>query len=205
MTTRSLSLFGSGRALINRTLAGVEDPFFTATTEDGLSTTFKSPLSIGYGVTYSPQETTTIHFSTEYYTRVPQYTVMELQPFVSQSEGDTISVDFTDTRSDVINFGLGVQQRFSPTLTGYASFRTDFTSFDKENPSEIAFTSWNLYFITAVVAIRIGTADLTAGLAYGWGGEKNKELGSSVDDPDGVPRTADVEFRTLRLIIAFAI
>jgi hypothetical protein len=207
MTTSSLNMFGSGRVLENRTRFGIEDPQFGATYQDGLSAAFRSPFSLGLGTAYSLNPKTTVHFATEYYTPVSQYTVLDLDPFVIQSEGDTTHINVQDARKGVLNAGLGVEHRFTPTLSGYVSFRTDFTSADADTPSDIAFTRWNLYFLTTGASFRIGTADLTAGLAYGWGGKENMQVGTGSEErrQPGIPGSATAKYRTLRFIIAFAL
>jgi hypothetical protein len=206
VTSRSLSLFGSGRVLVNRTRFGISDPAFGATFQDGLGATFRSPLSLGLGTAYSPDQNTTVHFATEYYAPVSQYVVMDLEPFDNQSGGETITADLEDARKGVLNAGIGVEHTFSPTLSGYASFRTDFTGSDPDTPSDITFTRWNLYFITAGTSFQIGTADLTLGLAYGWGSRDDSIVTRDEGDRDpGTPRITSAQYRTLRFIIAFAI
>jgi len=64
-------------------------------------------------------------------------------------------------------------------------------------------TSWDIYFITAGAAFRLGNADLTAGLAFGWGSSQ-----STLPDDPALPSpspTVAMKYRTLRLILAFAI
>jgi hypothetical protein len=208
LTTNSLSFFGSGRALINQTQFGVQEPVFTANFEEGVSATFKSPFSLAAGAAYSPDPATTLHFTTEWFSKVPEYTVLELEDFVSQSGGDTLRFDATDVRGRVINFGVGASHVFTPTFSGYASFRTDYSGASDETPSDIVFTDWNLYFITTGTKLRIGTADLTLGLAYGWGSQDRLRLGYDPGDgegSEGAPESADVSYRTLRFILAFAL
>ncbi len=218
LTTPSISVFNSGRALINLAQSGVDtdgdgadDQFFATTFQESLSASFKSPLSLGLGASYSPRGSTTIHFSTEYFAKVNERSVMELADFEIQSSGDTVSASLNQKLDDVLNFALGVEHELSPTVTGYASFRTDFSARPAATPGMATVSSWDLYFITAGSAFRVGTADLTLGVAFGWGGDTIEGEGPSLPSGPqdglviGVPETLKVKYRTLRFILSFAI
>ena len=207
-TLRSVSLFGSGKVLLNRTLFGVENPTFVVTVQDGLGATFKSPQSLALGATYSPYPHTTVHLTSEYFAEVNKYAVLDLDPLVGQSTGDTTALDLNDARSDVWNVGVGLDHDFTTTLTGFASFRTDFSSASGDPEVQLTVTSWNLYHVTAGVAVRIGTADLTLGLGYGWGGQSDVEffaLPRTTQEEIPQPERADIGYRSLRFIMSFAL
>ena len=204
VTTPRLNLFGEGKVLLNRTVFNSET-IFVADFQDGLASTYKTPWSVALGASYKRQSTT-LHFTTEYFAPVSRFTVLSPEPFVGQSTGDTITVQITQELDDVLNFGFGAEHKFKPHLSGYASFRTDFsasTTNQDDDIGELGVASWNIYFITVGAAFRIGTADLTAGLSYGWGSSTSR----LPDDPV-VPmqsQSVDLKYRTLRAIFAFAI
>jgi hypothetical protein len=210
LTSGSLSVLGGGRTLFNVTQFGsrIDDPAFVASYQDGLGATFHSPFSLGFGAAYSPKNNTTMHFTAEWFSDVDRYDVMELEPFEAQSSGDTIAVDFVDLRDAVLNAGIGIEHTFTPTLSGFASFRTDFTSAPSDGTSSIVLTDWNLYHLTAGAAFKVGTADFPLGLGFGWGGKKKEQVGIDTTDDDPIAPLlgpVDVKFTTLRLIFAFAI
>jgi hypothetical protein len=214
-TTPSLSVLNSGRTLINVAQFGVDadgdgidDPIFAASYQEGLDASYKSPWSAALGAAFSPRGTTTLHLTAEYFGKMKERAVLDLEDFVAQSSGDTISADLTQRYDDVLNFGLGVEQTFSPTFSGYASFRTDFSAKVAGGQSDMATSSWDIYYVTAGAAFRIGTADLTFGVAFGWGDDFIDGLAPPGDGDEpvvGVPESIDVKYRTLRFILAFSI
>ncbi len=207
ITTPSVSVLGSGKVLVNRTELG-PDTVFVASFQDGLGATYKSPLSLSFGGAYK-RESTTLHLTAEYFAQQDRFTIMEPEPFIGQSTGDTINIILTDALDDVLNFAVGVEQRFKPTLAGYASFRTDFSAKVQGNASDVSTALWNLYFITAGTGFRIGTANLTLGLTYGFGGRKDVDLREQSFPGGGesglVPGRGTAKYRSLRFILALAI
>ncbi|UCC83365.1 MAG: hypothetical protein JSW46_00085, partial [Gemmatimonadota bacterium] len=125
--------------------------------------------------------------------------------------GDSVSASLNQELDDVLNFALGVEHEFSPTVAGYASFRTDFSARPTEARADAVVASWDLYFITAGSAFRIGTADLTLGVSFGWGGETIRRGPASIPTAFeqglviGAPGSLKVKYRTLRFILAFSI
>ncbi|UCC82868.1 MAG: hypothetical protein JSW46_18190 [Gemmatimonadota bacterium] len=211
VTTPSVGVLSGGRALVNIAQFNVDidgdgtpDPEFVASVQDGLSASYKSPWSVGLGATYSPRELTTLHVSAEYFGKVEESTVMELDPFEAQSIGDTVTEVLTQRLDDVLNFGVGLEHDFKPTLGGYAAFRTDFSAKPADAPLDVAFSSWDIFHLSGGTRFRIGTADLTLGLSYGWG-SRRVEIGRPDEFSVVEPRALDVKYRTLRLILAFAL
>ncbi len=203
VTTPRFNLLGDGKVLFNRSVFSSEN-VFVANYQEGLSSTYKTPWSVALGAAYKRQSTT-LHFTTEYFAPVGEFEVLSPEPFVGQSTGDTIVVRLTQQLADVLNFGFGVEHIFRPQLSGYISFRTDYSA-QVEGPNgetSIGSTDWDIYFITAGAAFRIGNADLTAGLAYGWGSSQ-AVLPSDPALPPPTP-TVETKYRTLRAIVAFAI
>jgi len=203
VTTPRINLFGDGKVVFNRSVFNSEN-VFVADYQEGLSSTYKTPWSVALGAAYK-RESTTLHVTTEYFAPVGEFTVLSPEPFVGQSTGDTIVVQITQQLADILNFGIGVEHIFKPHLSGYLSFRTDFSADieGSDDTADIGATGWDIYFITAGAAFRLGNADLTAGLAFGWGSSR-----SQLPDDPALPlptSTVAMKYRTLRLILAFAI
>ncbi len=205
VTTPGLGLFGDGRVLFNNTVLAA-DTVFVADYQEGLSPEYKSPASVAVGGARR-WRATTLHVTAEWFTRVDEYNVLDPEDFVGQTTGDTISLRLTQALDPVVNFGVGLQHDFQPHLTGYLSFRTDYSARTPEQSSDISAATWNIYYVTAGGAFRIGTADLTLGIAYGWGSRTGQEVGGFFpgDRPVDSPTRADLKYRSLRAIISFAI
>jgi hypothetical protein len=214
-TTASLSLLGQGRALVNITSAGQglegaggPDPVFVAAYEEGLAADYRSPWSFGLGAAYGFGKSR-LHFSAEYFGKNEEFVIMDGGEFVGQSTGDTVSLSLTDQQGDVLNFGVGFRRQLSNKVTGYASFRTDFSSVDQADLDASITAPLNLYFITAGTAFKIPIADITLGLGYGWGSSTTPV---SIREPladdriiGQLPETVKMKYRSLRFIFAFSI
>ncbi len=209
VTTPSISLAGSGKIGINQTTLsqdlGQGDPVFVADLQRGLAAAYRSPFSVALGGAYRVGNTT-FHITTEYFGRVGQTEVLDGDPFEGQSTGDTVDVDLTHELDDVLNVGIGIEHHVRSNLALYGSFRTDFSAKDPTLQSDLAFSNWNIYFVTAGAAFTIGSAELTLGIGYGWGSSVQEFNapnvgGSPLDFPDG----AEFDYRSVRFILAFAL
>jgi len=213
-TTPSINLFGSGRIEVNRTVFGqdldgdsIPDPIFVADAQTGLSPTYKSPWSVGAGVTFR-RVGTNWYLSGEYHGKVGEYVVLDGGDFVGQSTGDTIPLLLDTEVDDVLNFNMGVERRFSRRYTGYASFWSDFSSRPDDRSADLAVSRWNILFVSVGAALRLGGADITLGFAYGWGRAKDvSPPRDGIDDEiiGDLLGNADLGYRSLRMMIAFSI
>ena len=214
-TTPSLSLLGQGRTLFNVSSVGqdvdgdgVPDPVFVAAYEDGLGANYRSPWSLGLGAAYGFGKSR-VHFSAEYFARNNEFVIMDGGEFVGQSTGDTLSLTLTDQQDDVFNFGLGFRHQLSTQVTGYASFRTDFSSVDQGDVDASISGPLNLYFITVGTALKIPITDITLGLGYGWGSSTVpvliRDFIEGDDIVDQLPNSFKMIYRSLRFIFAFSI
>jgi hypothetical protein len=204
VTTPGLGLLGDGRVLFNDT-ESVAEPVFVADYQDGLDPDYNSPLSVAVGGAWR-RRATTLHLTAEWFDGVAEYDVLDPLDFVGQTSGDTISLLFTQALDPVLNFGLGLQQDFPGAFTGYLSFRTDFSARKPEQSSDISAATWDIYYVTAGGAFKIGTVDLTLGLTFGWGSKPVRNLGGlpPEDTPVETPTAAELTYRSLRAIVAFA-
>ncbi|UCD23782.1 MAG: hypothetical protein JSW51_12210 [Gemmatimonadota bacterium] len=213
-TTPSLSVVGQGRALVFASSLGADsagtnrDPVFVAAYQEGLDANYRSPWSFGLGAAYGFGKSR-IHFSAEYFGKNDQFVIMDGGDFVGQSTGDTLSLILTDQQDAVFNFGLGFRHILSSTVTGYASFRTDFSSVDRDDVDASVSAPLNLYFITAGAAFNIPLADITLGLGYGWGSSSVPVRIRDALQEDAIieqlPEAIKMKFRSLRFIFAFSI
>ncbi len=123
MTTPSLNLLGTGEIFFLR--SGIEidsdgdnerESNLSASFQEDLETTYKSPFSLAVGASYSG-ENSGVHFTAEYFTGISEYSVMEPEPFLWQTDGDTISLPYTSAAAAVLNVGIGLHLA-GPSLAG---------------------------------------------------------------------------------------
>ncbi len=214
VTTPSIDLFGSGRLEVNTTVLGqdpdadsIPDPVFVANAQDGLSPTYKSPWSLGVGGTFRGAGTD-FYVSAEYVGKVGEYTVLDGEDATGQTTGDTLDLSLATASDDVVNVNLGIERAFSDRFTGFAAFWTDFSTRPEDRELDLSVAGWDILFVSAGAAFRVGTSDFTLGLAYGWGSQAEVDLRLG-DTPDEIisviPRSVDLVYRSLRLLVALSI
>ena len=135
---------------------------------------------------------------------------MDAEDFIGQTTGDTVVFDLTTALDPVLNVAVGVEHTFSSRYTGYASFWTDASARPDTDRFDPAISEWNIAFVSLGGAAKIGTSDLTFGLAFGFGGSDNVGGGSedrAVDDElvTGLFNGLALDYRSLRFMIAFSI
>jgi hypothetical protein len=216
VTTPSLAFLGSGDAYYNRNLTGFDldgddtpDSELAADDQEGLSATYKSPVSIAAGASYR-WEGSAVHFSCEWFNGVDAYRTVELEltpdaPAAVQS----LLARVTEEYDPVFNLGIGLERTWTESFQGYVSFITDFSAAATGEEKLDAPRGMNLYHLSAGAAAHIKALSLTLGLAYAFGGETFQTL----IDPEtanegnyllGNPAEAEVKYRRLKAIVGFA-
>ncbi len=210
LTTPSVNLFGSGDTEINQTLFGLDldgdsvtDPVFVADYQEGLRARYRSPFSAALGASRR-FGSTTVHASAEWFAKVGESVVLDPEPFVGQSTGDTLTTAVTQSLGDVFNAGVGVEHRFGPTTAVYGSFRTDRSGASAQGGREVAATNWDIYFLTAGARFQVAGADFTLGLGYGFGSEPAAAAAPDDSIPGILPDQLGARYRNYRLIFAVA-
>ncbi|HEX6792019.1 MAG TPA: hypothetical protein VF247_11970 [Candidatus Krumholzibacteria bacterium] len=175
-TTRSLPLFGHGTILINRVvvgdtdLDGVDDSRADVAYGKDLDADYRSPFSFAVGGSHHWTDTS-VHFTVEYFTGISPYTVMEV-PATSNSPGVTSHyAAFDHALDNVLNWGVGVEKRFSEKTTAYVSFITDNSASHPVEPYDISVSTWDIYHLNGGVAFSLLGTDLTLGGGFAWGKE----------------------------------
>lgn len=213
LTTPSMAvgLFSIGRSGVSGSVAGSRDPvsdFFVADFQRGLDVTYKTPFSIGLGTAYSYPDRT-VHLSLEWFAPVDRYVVLEPEPFVGQSTGDTLqTLVYGGTRS-VFNVSVGLEEHLSERVDGFFGFHTDFSS-AREEPNSVYFTRWNLYHFNAGAQFLFGVAQITLGLGYAFGSEQTNEYITIGDlirpgEPEFPNDDRTVDFQRLKFIVGFGV
>ena len=205
VTTPGLNIWTSGRSFIERSLNNVTPPLggtpeteLVASRQDDLPGTYKSPLSVAAGATYEVRSTR-FFFTAEWFDSVDEFAVVDAEPVVGQTTGDTVSIDWSQRWRSVTNWGLGIEHTFSETFRLYGSFFTDFSAIEQPyTETSISTATWDIYHVTAGSAFQISSIHLTVGLSFGFGDDSNRAfLGPAGTD------TADFTYRSLKLILGF--
>jgi len=211
-TTPRLKVLGKGETVVNTIVAGqdpdgdgTDDLLWLANVQQDLPVTYKSPWSLAGGAAYSFGKTG-VHGTLEWFAAVPRYDVLASEPFIGQSTGDSLRVLTAQELNSVFNVGFGVEHAISPTFSLSGSFRSDYSAIKGEGRTDVSAATWNLYFVTVGSSFTLGGGELTLGLAYGFGNESTGDFfGDASDELIGdLPSDAQLEYRTVRFILAFS-
>ncbi len=192
-TTGNLRVFGNGTLGFDESFVaddldgdGETDGQMISSYQDKLTATHHAAPSLSAGVTYD-WTNSSLHLTSEWFAAVDRYTVLEAEPIVSSDGSQERNPELSDTRDAVLNFGVGFEHRFHEQLRGYASLRTDFTSVETVDSSQIAFSIWDIYHLGAGATFRALNTDITLGMIYAFGGAEAPPSFSLIpegDDPD---------------------
>jgi hypothetical protein len=174
LTTPRLSLFGGSdvgatRSYIDQGVVGSGGSQIATNYQPNLGATYHSATSVGLGFGRW-WKNTAVSIAAEWFAAVPQFTIIDAQPFTPQSGSATpIPMALTAQYRSLINWGVGVQQRFDEHWKAYAAFRTDLTSIPTGVPSVGTLVNWNLMHINGGVQASIGRASIILGIDAAWG------------------------------------
>ncbi len=204
VTTPGLSLFGDGETRVNRSVinpdtvtSGFDESELVADIQKGIPSTYKSPLSIAIGAEYDLGQTS-VFFTGEWFNGVDRYAILDAEPFVGQTTGDTVSIDIVQELDPVVNLGIGVEHAVSNTVEIYGAAFTDRSAFDRESIDPLPIATWDILHFTAGAAFQVGSIDLTLGASYGHG---NGEALPA--DFLGQPTDVTGTYRSLKFILGF--
>jgi hypothetical protein len=178
VTTPSVGLWGSGSAASNNaeiyqnvdTSGDPELPLVEVDYQDGVPSTYESPLSIGAGAAYR-FGSTKLYASAEWFARIDPYRVLDTQSFIGQTSGDTLIFNVVADADQVLNWGVGVEHNFNERTGIYGSFATDFSSTAPESEANTSITFWDLYHASLGTTFTVGRSVWTLGGILGFGSE----------------------------------
>jgi hypothetical protein len=204
LTTPSVQLFGSGevsydRIFVSQIPGGPSAPDITSNLQDDLDADFHSPLSIAVGLTRRLGGTK-VHLTAEWFDGVENTDVLDPEVFLSQPGGEPIDLSVTYEMKSVFNGGVGIEHHFNEGLTGYGSFRTDFSG--NVVGSKSTMSNWDIYHVTGGVRISSPKAGITLGGALSFGDSPTFQR-LNLADPDQVGDIAQVHvdyFRAMGIL-----
>jgi len=219
LKTPFVGITGDGSYDFKEFYSGVEgisnEDLYSTSFQENRDVKIPTPISIAAGVTI-PIKRNFLHFTAEWYNKVPKYTLMNGDQHYSQITGDTIDFQLIDDLKSVINVGIGVELYINENLSIYSSFNTDFSSVkynllafsENEDVANNSSISTNLYHFAGGVVMSFKGVDLTLGATY-TGGSQN--FARPVDFPDGgdgpifdTDETSTLTWTRWRLIFGFS-
>jgi hypothetical protein len=198
LTTPSLGLFGGGATHNNTTLidqTGNVGSVVGASYQEDLKSEYRSPMGAAAGASFG-FGSSRIHAAVEWFGEVPRYTVLPATAFtVNTPLGDsTVTAEITDKLDAVVNYGVGLEHVFSPTLTGFASFHTDQSGRESGQGPGASLTSWDLSHITGGATVHAFRSDFAIGVTAAFGSQPAPVLPAR---PDGKPSPQGAEVHEL--------
>jgi hypothetical protein len=167
VTTPGVGLGGNGESAIDRsalsTLPG-EGPSSPVIASDSqnVAADFHSPFSIAIGGAHRFGRTR-LHVSAEWFASVPNYTILDTQPFAAQSSGEIVDTDVTQALHDVLNVAVGLEQRFSDNVVAYGAFHTDYAGVEPAARANASAVPLNLYHFSGGAILTAGKTSVTVG------------------------------------------
>lgn len=220
ITTPKINLFGDGSTIYEDFVSNVDsinsEPVgdkYIENYQDDLEVKLKSPWAIGLGIAIKLPHST-VHLSSEWYSSINKYTVMEADQIVGQVPNDSIDFILTEDLRSVLNFGLGYEHRFSEKIEIFVSAATDFTAinegstyiyeFDQTEYSNSTFDG-DIFHFGGGVALDLTWAELTLGATYG-NAQRSvpKPLDISGDQIVNPDETTSLFYSRWRFIVGFS-
>lgn len=218
--TPKLYLRGKGSYNYEELFSGIsvseEADIYTTSSQSDIKTSHRSPWAVGLGLTI-PVKTSKIHISSEWYSQLPKYTIMEATPHVSQSSGDTVRLKIVDKLNPVVNVGLGLEFYFNEKVSGYLSASTDFSAVTSdlsrflENTEEVKNSTFvaDFYHFGGGVVLSFKGADITLGVTYtGAKQDFNRPVNFPEDSDDDIfsgEEKAELEWDRARVVFSFSL
>lgn len=207
LTTPGLGLFGGGGLRANTTLvdeSGQMGHIAGASYQTEVKADYRSPMGVGAGASYA-WGATRVHVAADWNAEVPRYEVMRGDDYtIRMPSGDSTATLIVDQELDaVLNYGVGIEHRLSPTLFGYASFHTDFSGRKPTDPANASVSSWDLSHISAGAAWHVFRSDLTLGVSTAFSSQKVPP--SQVTDIIGVDPDLESQVMMVTGLIAWKV
>jgi hypothetical protein len=210
LTTPALRLFGSGESASNETIFDQSqgeaelEPRLAASDQKDLRASWKTPWSVSAGVSYQLNRGA-VHATAEWFGAVGSYEVVETKPFRSQTQGDTVRIEWLGELRSVLNTGAGAEYLFSDAVTGYGSFRTDFSAAPSGDRLTVSAATWDLYHLTFGAGLHFRSFDLTIGTALAYGQDTVPHEGMDPEEGPVIPPLPDgrITYFRAKLLLGF--
>ena len=214
MTTPGIGLWGSGEIGENQNYSGidldrngvVDDPYLTSNFQDKLSAKWKSPVSVAVGASFQSGKTT-VHTTAEWFNGVSEQSIMDPEPYRSQSTGTVFKYESTYNLKSVINIGLAIDHHLRPRFALYGSARTDFTALPDDAPGNLLIADWDLWHTSFGALFQFLDIEFTTGLQYSFGrGSSERFINFNPQEGEAVigePAIHDIDYNRLKFMFGF--
>jgi hypothetical protein len=170
-----------------------------------LKSKYNTSWAIGIGGAYWGKKIN-LHFSAEWYNAVKKYQPLTIEPFYSQSSGDTIQNEINQEFLNVLNAGIGFDYKLNEKVSLSVSFITDFSANIESLKSNISLSKWNIYHVSAGSNFEIGKAEITLGLSF-CSGTDTIGYNANFENPGNIGnnlrQVADVKYSRLNVLFGF--
>jgi long-subunit fatty acid transport protein len=180
------------------------EPRLAASDQKDLRASWKTPWSVSAGVSYQLNRGA-VHATAEWFGAVGSYEVVETKPFRSQTQGDTVRIEWLGELRSVLNTGAGAEYLFSDAVTGYGSFRTDFSAAPSGDRLTVSAATWDLYHLTFGAGLHFRSFDLTIGTALAYGQDTVPHEGMDPEEGPVIPPLPDgrITYFRAKLLLGF--
>ncbi len=219
LLTPRLDLKGKGSYNFEELFSGTDhyagnDVYLTTSLAD-LRTELKSPWAVGVGITI-PIKKNKLHISSEWYSAVPKYTLVEGSEYVSQSKDTLLEVRLVDEYHSIVDFGIGAEIYLSEKISGYLSACTDFSAIESEFSNFLdrkveiknSAVKADFYHFGGGVVLTFKGADITLGATYTGASQDFKRPvnfpENSDDDIFGDDDMATLSWDRIRFVFSFS-
>lgn len=174
--------------------------------QEGLSSSYRTPLSISAGIEFKISELSKVHLAGEWFTPLSTYVVIqpESHDFIRNTPPSVRPVNSAellrvyDSMKSIFNFGIGYEHKLNNKLTGYAAIRTDFSTANKieKNKLTVGITDINIYHFTLGTSYTGEDTFISLGFEFSYG--INSEFKQIFNFPTGSVSGGDYIFGTER-------
>lgn len=205
VTSPSLNVTGSGELGLDVSDFGSDTLALAASVQTGLPAEYKSPLSVGAGLSVKAGNIR-LHASTEWYDSIDPYFAIKGEAFQPQvSDGSAVDVDAIHELDEVLNWAVAVEYAFSSRVTGYASYFTDNSGLtDNVEQSNLNVMPVDIQVVNFGADFSVGKPRLTLALGYGWGSKLDNAITDLLKERDA-DLEANLVFKSLRLLFGFEV
>ncbi len=189
---------------------------YTTSYQKGLPMVYHTPWSFAFGASRKLGKHK-LNFSTEWFSGLPSYTLMNAQDHVSQSDPTkVIGFHLIDQRQSVLNAGFGAEIFIDDHISAYGSFSTDFTSLPGtvsrfiERNDIVDSQTWNVdfYHVGGGVVLDFKGIDLTLGATHTGASATLPRVVNFPDSSNGSVfnsgTTSTLDWQRWRLIFSFS-
>ena len=207
VTSPSLNIFGSGSVGTHLFISGIDTNRFDSNYQEDIESKFNSSWAAGLGGAYNFGKVK-LHLSAEWYDAISNYDVLDTEPYVSQSSGETLTNDLTHEAKSIINFGLGLDYFASDSLIFSLSVTSDISAYVENTATNLAaYSAWDLIHIAGGSTFHIWKSEVTVGAVYSFGSQtfENKINITPGADNNSVGRQSEFRYSQIKVLLGFEI